>query len=406
MLTSVCAGCGRSTRSTGASSPSRCRRSARCSSSRSTCSPTRRWSAGSAPRPLGGLALASTVLNTLVWVFNFLSYATTVRVAVRRGRGDLAGGAADALQALWLALGIGLAVAVVIGVTAGWLIELLGDDPAVIDQGVTYLQVSVVGIPFQMVAFACIGYLYGLPDTKRPFLVLLFATTANLLLELLLVFGLDWGIAGSALGHRDRADAQRARVPVHRRPAPAGRRAAPPSGGAVGDVGGRQGRRAHGAAHRLPARDARHGHRGGGPGRHAGAGRPPDRRADLPAARHHRRHVQGVRPVARRPRPRRRSARRGARRRRPPLRLGLSGRDRPDGRDARGVAACCRGSSPTTRRWWTPPQVALVVLALDAAAGRHHLRHRRHPHGRQRLPEPPLVDDHLVRRRRSRSSSP
>ena len=34
--------------------------------------------------PLGGLALASTVLNTLVWVFNFLSYATTVRVAVRR----------------------------------------------------------------------------------------------------------------------------------------------------------------------------------------------------------------------------------------------------------------------------------------------------------------------------------
>ena len=25
--------------------------------------------------PLGGLALASTVLNTLVWVFNFLSYA-------------------------------------------------------------------------------------------------------------------------------------------------------------------------------------------------------------------------------------------------------------------------------------------------------------------------------------------
>src|SRR3546814_20973705 len=52
--------------------------------------------------PLGGLALASTVLNTLVWVFNFLSYGTTVRVAVRRGRGDTAGGAADALQAQWL----------------------------------------------------------------------------------------------------------------------------------------------------------------------------------------------------------------------------------------------------------------------------------------------------------------
>jgi putative MATE family efflux protein len=149
---------------------------------------------------LGGLALASTVLNTLVWVFNFLSYATTVRVAVRRGRGDPAGGAADALQALWLAVGIGVAVAAFIAAAAGGLLEVLGDDPEVIDQGVTYLRVSVVGIPFQMVAISCIGYLYGLPDTKRPFFVLLGSTVANLLLELLLVYGFDWGIAGSALG--------------------------------------------------------------------------------------------------------------------------------------------------------------------------------------------------------------
>ena len=86
-----------------------------------------------------------------------------------------------------------------------------------IDQGVTYLQVSVVGIPFQMVAFACIGYLYGLPDTKRPFFVLLFATTTNLLLELLLVFGLDWGIAGSAWGTVTAQVLSVARVPRHRR---------------------------------------------------------------------------------------------------------------------------------------------------------------------------------------------
>ena len=150
--------------------------------------------------PLGGLALASTVLNTLVWVFNFLSYGTTVRVAVRRGRGDTAGAAADALQALWLALGIGVLVAAAVALGARWLVGLVGDDPAVIDQGVTYLRVSVVGIPFQLVAIACIGYLYGLPDTKRPFVVLSITTAANLALELLLVFGLDWGIAGSAWG--------------------------------------------------------------------------------------------------------------------------------------------------------------------------------------------------------------
>jgi putative MATE family efflux protein len=149
---------------------------------------------------LGGLALASVVLNTLVWVFNFLSYGTTVRVAVRRGRGDRAGAASDALQALWLAVGIGLLVALGIALTAPWLIGLLGEDPAVIAEGVTYLRVSVVGVPFQFVVIACIGYLYGLPDTRRPFLVLALSTTINLVLELILVFGLEWGIAGSAWG--------------------------------------------------------------------------------------------------------------------------------------------------------------------------------------------------------------
>jgi putative MATE family efflux protein len=149
---------------------------------------------------LGGLALAATVLNTLVWVFNFLSYGTTVRVAVRRGRDDRVGAASDALQALWLAVGIGIVVAVGIGVAAEWLVSLIGEDAAVIAEGVTYLRVSVVGVPFQFVVIACIGYLYGLPDTRRPFLVLALSTSANLVLELVLVFGLDWGIAGSAWG--------------------------------------------------------------------------------------------------------------------------------------------------------------------------------------------------------------
>jgi putative MATE family efflux protein len=150
--------------------------------------------------PLAGLALASTVLTTLVWVFNFLSYGTTVRVAVRRGRGDPAGAAADALQALWLASAIGIAVALFIGFAAEGLLGVIGDDPAVIDQGVTYLQISAVGVPFQFITIAAIGYLYGLPDTKRPFVVFASANALNLVLELVLVFGFDRGIAGSAWG--------------------------------------------------------------------------------------------------------------------------------------------------------------------------------------------------------------
>ena len=150
--------------------------------------------------PLGGLALASTVLSSLVWVFNFLSYGTTVRVAVRRGRGDIAGAAGDALQGLWLASGIGLVVAAVLAVAARPLVDLLGDDPAVVEQGARYLRISAVGVPFHFITLASIGYLYGIPDTRRPFMVAAFANVANLLIELLLVFGFRWGLSGSAWG--------------------------------------------------------------------------------------------------------------------------------------------------------------------------------------------------------------
>ena len=77
---------------------------------------------------------------------------------------------------------------------------ILGHDAAVVAQGATYLRVSAIGVPFQLVTIACIGYLYGLPDTKRPFAVLATTTSVNLALELLLVLGLHWGIRGSAWG--------------------------------------------------------------------------------------------------------------------------------------------------------------------------------------------------------------
>src|SRR5690348_10063344 len=68
--------------------------------------------------PLGGLALASTVLNVAFWVFNFLAYGTTARVAFLEGAGDPGGAADFAVQGLWLAGGLGIGSALVIAACA------------------------------------------------------------------------------------------------------------------------------------------------------------------------------------------------------------------------------------------------------------------------------------------------
>jgi len=150
--------------------------------------------------PLAGLAVASTVLTTLITVCNFLAYGTTARVAFLSGRGDRRGGATVAAQGLWLAAAIGLPLAIGVALGGRRLAGLVGGEGAVLDAATTYLRISAVGIPLVLVALVGNGYLRGVSDTRTPLLVVAVANVVNLVLEVVLVYGFDLGVAGSAWG--------------------------------------------------------------------------------------------------------------------------------------------------------------------------------------------------------------
>ncbi len=148
---------------------------------------------------LGGLAVASTVLLTAYVIFNFLAYGTTASVARRIGAGDDAGAAHEGVQGMWLALGIGVALALAGLVLAPQLVRLLGATGAVADNALVYLRISLVGVPALLVGLAGTGYLRGRQDTMTPLVVTGVAVAANLAIELVLVYGLGYGIGASAL---------------------------------------------------------------------------------------------------------------------------------------------------------------------------------------------------------------
>ena len=148
--------------------------------------------------PLGGLALASTVLVSAVWVFNFLAYGTTSRVAFLAGAGRPRAAAEVAVQGLWLCLAIGVPVAALVAVAARPVALALGGEGDVLAAALTYLRASAPGIPAVLVALVGNGYLRGLADTRTPLVVVAAANAVNVVLELWLVFGLDLGVAGSA----------------------------------------------------------------------------------------------------------------------------------------------------------------------------------------------------------------
>lgn len=148
---------------------------------------------------LGGLALSTTVLTTLMWVFNFLAYGTTARVAFLTGARDHRGAAGVAAQGMWLAVLIGVPLALVVGTAARPLAVFLGgDDPAVVEAAVTYLRVSAVGMPLVLVSLVGLGFSRGVADTRTPLVMVVASNAVNVVLEVLFVYGFDWGVAGSA----------------------------------------------------------------------------------------------------------------------------------------------------------------------------------------------------------------
>ncbi len=149
---------------------------------------------------IAALGLAGTVLSAIFLAFNFLAYGTTAVVARASGAGEHERAARLAAQALWLALAIGLALLVACEVLAEPLLRGLGAHGHSGDLAVLYFRVAALGVPAAVIALAGQGYLRGVSNLRRPLEIVVVANVANIVLEVLFVYGFHWGIAGSAAG--------------------------------------------------------------------------------------------------------------------------------------------------------------------------------------------------------------
>ncbi|MCW2986743.1 MAG: family efflux transporter [Conexibacter sp.] len=149
---------------------------------------------------LAALALAGSVLSAVVALCNFLTYGTTAQVARLHGAGEEARAGEIAAQALWLALGIGLALVIAVVALAGPLMTLVGGEGHVADLAARYLRISALGLPCALVALAAQGYLRGVGNLRSPLIVVVVANAINIVLELVFVYVLGWGMDGSAAG--------------------------------------------------------------------------------------------------------------------------------------------------------------------------------------------------------------
>jgi putative MATE family efflux protein len=89
--------------------------------------------------------------------------------------------------------------ALVVGL-APEIVEAMGGEGDTAGYAVTYLRIAALGLPFAFLALGGQGYLRGVADLRTPLLIVVAGNVANVILEVLFVYGFDWGIEGSAWG--------------------------------------------------------------------------------------------------------------------------------------------------------------------------------------------------------------
>ncbi|MGP5195392.1 MATE family efflux transporter [Arthrobacter rhombi] len=149
---------------------------------------------------LAGAGLGTTVLQTAVGLMVFLAYSTTPAVARWLGARRLDLALAAGRDGVWLAVVLGLVLAV-----AGWfagpvLLRALGAEGQVLGFALDYLRWSMPGLPAMLLVLAATGVLRGLQDTKTPLIVAGAGFGVNIVLNFTLVYGAGLSVAGSAIG--------------------------------------------------------------------------------------------------------------------------------------------------------------------------------------------------------------
>ena len=147
---------------------------------------------------LGAVAVGTAAFTASFWLFSFLAYGVTPRVARFVGANDDRKAARIGVQALLMALVLGLAVTLLGVVFAGPIVRLLGAGPDIQGLAESYLRIRVLSATAVLVAQVGHGWLRGAQNTKTPMYIAVGGALLNVGLDYALIYSVGMGVQGAA----------------------------------------------------------------------------------------------------------------------------------------------------------------------------------------------------------------
>ena len=149
---------------------------------------------------IGAIAVGGMLFNIIYWIFGFLRMGTGGMTSQAYGRGDKA----EMMRLLTRSTGVGMLIALTLIVlqypierTAFSLIET---TPEVERLAATYFRICIWGAPAVLGLYSFSGWFIGMQNSRYPMFIAITQNIVNILMSLVLVYGLEMKIEGVAIG--------------------------------------------------------------------------------------------------------------------------------------------------------------------------------------------------------------
>ncbi len=149
-------------------------------------------------------AAAIGLVSSTTWIFGSFCYANgsgfSVQVAHRCGARDFAGARRTFRQGIFVALAVSVALAVLAVSIHGALPHWLGGTPEILEDASSYFLIYALFLPVMQLTVFCEASLIASGNAKVSGIVSIAMCVLDVVFNYLLIFVLDLGVRGAALG--------------------------------------------------------------------------------------------------------------------------------------------------------------------------------------------------------------
>ena len=144
-----------------------------------------------ATESLAAVGIVTTFLSMLIWVLGQTRSAISSIVSQYLGADQLSEVKNLPAQAMFIITSLSLLIIAVTYPLAAQIFKLYNASDLILTYSVDYYQIRVFGFPFTLFTIAVFGTFRGLQNTYHPMLIAISGAVANIILDIVLVYGIE-----------------------------------------------------------------------------------------------------------------------------------------------------------------------------------------------------------------------